>query len=362
MGQGRVQVVVGGQWGSESKGAIAAYLASYEGRGWTDSKEVMAVRVAGPNAGHTAIDDEGRRWALRQIPAIAVRNLDAKLVIAAGSEIDEEVLHDEVERLDRAGFDVSGRLVVDYNATVVEDHHKKLEGVIDHGTTGKGIGAARAARCMREATLYGQARENNGALVDGSNTERIIREWLQNGRRVIIEGTQGYGLGSHAGEYPFVTSSDCRAIDFLAMAGVTPWAPWVDRVEPWVVLRTYPIRIAGNSGPMHAELTWEELSRRTNGHITPEITTVTRKIRRVGEWDPLLARRAVIANGGLHVNVALGFLDYVFPELAGASDKHQLRNNHWTWLNLLEEQIGAPIMLVGTGPASTIDLRPYDAR
>ena len=79
---GTLKVVVGGQFGSEAKGAVGAYLAA-DGR-------TATVRVAGPNAGHTAYDADGREWKLRQIPAAAVTT-DTPIFIGAGSEIDYPV-------------------------------------------------------------------------------------------------------------------------------------------------------------------------------------------------------------------------------------------------------------------------------
>ena len=58
-----------------------------------------------------------------------------------------------------------------------------------------------------------------------------------------------------------------------------------------LVARTYPIRVAGNSGPLKNELTWEEISRRVGKQVM-ERTTVTNKIRRVGEWDEELLDNA----------------------------------------------------------------------
>jgi len=136
---------------------------------------------------------------------------------------------------------------------------------------------------------------------------------LQIGGTVIIEGTQGYGLGSHAGYYPHCTSSDCRAIDFLAMAGIPPWSMFARNLEIVIVYRVHPIRIAGNSGPLKGETTWEKLG------IPDEFTTVTKKVRRVGAWDADLAHRAFLANGGnsMAVRTALMFTDYQWPEMRG---------------------------------------------
>lgn len=351
MRQGKVTVVVGGQFGSEGKGHMTAQFCR-EG-------PVAAVRVAGPNAGHSVIDPrDGHRWALRCIPVAAVVNPEARLIIAAGSEIDPEVLFDEVDRLEASGISVRRRLFIDGQATVIHPQHRVDEkGLTDRiGSTGKGIGAARAERIMRRGQLWESFADNHrGDLLRvPTDTAQMLASWLGTGRDVVIEGTQGYGLGLHAGYYPYCTSSDCRAVDFLAMAGITPWAPWVKKVETVVVLRTFPIRVAGDSGPLADETDWETLHAESQGHIMPELTTVTQKVRRVGRWDAELAARAIDHNGGRRARVALTMFDYWFPELFGVTDASQFEKPHWDALVQLSREIGADICWVGTGPSTMV--------
>lgn len=357
MRQGKVTVVVGGQFGSEAKGHVAARLCA--------GREVAAVRVAGPNAGHTVIDPrDGHRWALRCVPVAAVVSPDAKLIIAAGSEIDQEVLLDEVARLEGSSIPVRHRLFIDGQATLLEDRHRGTEaqaGLTRRiGSTGKGIGAARADRIMREARLWDHLADVMPAPWNvPTDTAQMLAAWLGTGRDVVIEGTQGFGLGLHAGYYPYCTSSDCRAIDFLAMSGITPWAPWVGEVETIVVLRTYPIRVAGDSGPLRGETTWEQLGQETQGHIRPEFTTVTQKMRRVGRWDPELAAQAVGHNGGRRAKVALMFFDYWYPELAGITDPSLLKDEHLDAVRRVQRECGAGVALLGTGPSTIIDVESW---
>ena len=351
----KLEVIVGGMYGSCAKGNVAGFLS--RGR-----DQLAAVRVAGPNAGHSVYDVFGRCWKLQQVPVAAVTNKQASLFIAAGSEIDMEILQREVTQLDDAGFAVSSRLFVDSEATIVEKHHGETEygDGVSHGEggltksigpTGKGVGAARAARCMRTAKLFRDAAPPH----QPSDTAKMLREFSALGD-VMIEGTQGYALGTHSGAYPWCTSSDCRAIDFCSMVGISPWT--FSEVEVWVVLRTYPIRVAGNSGPMRNELTWDELSRRTNGYIQPERTTVTNKVRRVGDWDPILAREAIEANGGSdNVKVALMFFDYWMPGLAGKEKQDDLTDEHWRKVLDVENELGVDVSLLGTSPSTIIDLR-----
>lgn len=343
---GKLQVIVGGQFGSEGKGAITAHLAR------TEERDLVAARVAGPNAGHTAYDDDGVKYALRSLPVASICRPDAKLIISAGSEVEWAVLQSELELT--AKHKSAERLTLDPQATVIDKRHQDAEDVLTAGSTKKGIGAARADRLMRMADLTGYHGHEHG--FETQSTSPIMEDAMMGGDCVQIEGTQGYGLGLHAGYYPHCTSSDARAIDFLSMAGLSPWSEFVAELEIWVVFRTYPIRIAGNSGPMYREISWETLGKRTGGHVKEEFTTVTQKRRRVGEWDQGLAMRALWANGtpSPSVRVALTFADYVNPSLADVNEKTSELLNE---VELYERYLNHEISLVGTGPNTVVDLR-----
>lgn len=355
---GKIVVVAGAQFGSEGKGAVAAQLSKPE-----VSRYLLAVRVAGPNAGHTVVGtcppgcepDETNHvvraglvnrfehlWKLRSVPVAAVVHPSADLIIAAGSEVDLSVLESEVTALDAAGYDVSGRLTVDQSATVLTPEHIKTEQASDLvkrlGSTAKGIGAARADRIWRTAGLFG----------GGNDTVPYMYDHLGSGATVLIEGTQGYGLGTHAGLYPQCTSSDCRAIDFLAMAGLSPWHSSVDGLQVWLAARVRPIRVAGNSGPLRGETTWDALG------LPEERTTVTNKVRRVGEWDADLVASAVMQNGGGNVSIGLTMVDTLIPELTGIDDPRNLDNGVSRKLidltGRVNEETGGEVHYIGTGP------------
>jgi adenylosuccinate synthase len=368
---GKLIVVAGAQYGSEAKGHVVDQITRPEVAG----DNVVVVRVAGPNAGHTVYgqcppkcqpDDShmsgdvwiGHPWRLRSVPVGAVSNPKADLVIAAGSEIDYGVLMSEVVALDLAGYRVSDRLMVDDQATMLTSKHIDMEvrdGIQKRlGSTAKGIGAARSDRIWRYAKTWGEHIDSDAFRPH--NTGDFMRQRLAQGATVVIEGTQGYGLGLHAGHYPQCTSSDCRAIDFLGMAGLSPWAREVTEFGVWLAARVRPIRVAGNSGPMKNETSWSEL------HLPEEFTTVTKKVRRVGEWDGDLVRRAVVANGGDPVvRVALTMADQIFDEIRnveGSFDdvnwEHEVAPPLPKVIGNLEAEIGAPIKMVTTSPVHAL--------
>jgi adenylosuccinate synthase len=361
-----LEVVVGGQYGSEAKGHVTQRLTE---RALTRECPVHVVRVAGPNAGHTGYDKDGQPWALRQVP-IGVVVPDDRIVlgIAAGSEIDPPVLLDELDRLRDAGVLGKKTVWVHASATVITERDKIEEKkLIDKiGSTGKGIGAARARRLMRKADTVGTSdklcadlSDRNVQVFDSHTRVANIISGVDS-THTIIEGTQGYGLGLHGPHYPKCTSSDCRAGDFMAMAGVHAWE--FDDVKVWVVARMYPIRVAGDSGPMKRETTWEELG------LDEEKTTVTKKVRRVGAPDWELVRQAVAANGGSPtVRVALTMVDQMFPPLKNLNwgtfpegedpefDEDRTKfdlayEDAMMYVLGIESRVGAKIGMITTGP------------
>lgn len=381
-------VVVGGQYGSEGKGAVAGRICADVG---SDGRPVANVRVGGPNAGHTVMGKcppscdgahpEARLrsstphpWRLRQVPVAAVTNVSAHLVIAAGSEVNPEVLENEVRDLHSAGYSVHDRLVIDRSATVLERDHvyeesdRQLSKQI--GSTAKGIGAARASRIWREATTWGQSSYVSDYQT--ADTAELLRGLLATtSTAVVIEGTQGYGLGLHTDNYPYTTSGDCRAVDFLGQVGISPWMAdsngWSLNPQVVVCLRPYPIRVAGNSGDLNEETTWSELG------LPVEYTTVTQKVRRVGHWDSVLAGDAIAANGGPRAGVvwvAMTMMDSVDPALAGKNGSQRGWDSHdypravdpyMKSMGMSRLHPTAHLGYVGTGPdTALVNERMYD--
>ncbi len=373
-----IDVIVGGQYGSEAKGHVTAQLVAAAVRDNATQPdldiEIWNVRVAGPNAGHTAYDRHDQKFAFRSLPVGAVVDESVKLYIAPGSEVDLEVLYGEIAQAESAGWPIRGRLYMSRQATLLEQKHKDTEAQADLvarvGSTGKGIGAARADRLMRtartvaEAFEYGPDKDGDSQPWQWAEPEDLYAhdDHAHNGNQhVFIEGTQGYGLSLRAsGHYPQVTSSDARAVDFLAMAGIDP-TRCNTRVTNWIVARVHPIRVAGNSGAMEGETSWDELG------LEPEKTTVTQKVRRVGAWDQDLLARAVQANGGHNAKVVITMLDQIFPELGELTDEdlepkageevmHPALEKALDWIgeHASPEQIGAHVAAITFSPTKML--------
>ena len=123
---------------------------------------------------------------------------------------------------------------------------------------------------------------------------------MNSNQDIIIEGTQGYGLSLlHSPLYPFSTSRDTTAAGFLSEVGLSPF----DVDDIYLVLRTFPIRVEGNSGPLKNEISWEELGQKI------ESTSVTKGTRRVAKIDYKLIKEAILVNRP--TRIILNHLDYV---------------------------------------------------
>ena len=300
-----VSIVIGGQFGSEGKGKTALEIVR------RSVEPVVAVRVGGPNSGHTAYDCLGTKHVLRQLPAACVdKNVD--VVLPAGSYIDVEVLLAEIDALDYP----RNRICISGFARIVRPEHREWEkaaGITRAiGSTGSGVGGAVMASVAREAgnfDLPSQAAWEDGRLTEfiAEDTSVYLRRHLQHRHRIIIEGTQGFGLSLLEGGYwPKATSRSTTAAGALAEAGLSP----IDVDDITMVIRSFPIRVAGDSGPLVGETTWAAIAHRTGRpDDLREYTTVTGKLRRVGRFDPELVRRALYVNRP--TRLVLNHLDYI---------------------------------------------------
>jgi adenylosuccinate synthase len=341
---GNCLAVVGGQYGSEGKGVIVAHLAS---------RFKVHVRVGGPNAGHS-MKYNAETFKMQSLPCGWV-NPEATLVLARGGLIHMPTLDREVKTVARMFPRIKERIIIDKFAGILSDWHHEEEGGVQGelhrriGSTGEGVGAARLARIRRDPSRFQRAFEvaeewGLGECLSPSALNNI-RNMLDRGDHVLLEGTQGSGLSLLHGPWPYVTSADTNAAQMAADVGLSPRL--VNRIM--LVVRTFPIRVAGNSGPLEGELSWDQMSRRL-GKSTEERTTVTKKIRRVGEWDDQLFIDAVRLN--VPTSIALTFADYLDPKVEGLRRFDSLTRPVREFVDRLEKISNVPVALVGTGGPS----------
>lgn len=333
-----VDVVVGGQFGSEGKGHICSYLApEYD----------VLVRVGGPNAGHKVFQDP-EPYTHRQLPS-GTRFSDAKLLIGPGAVVDVQTVLKEA-----ADCDVDeARLSIDPQAMVItradkEDEKQLVQAI---GSTGQGVGTAAARRILdRVNPEHTLVRD----IPELSRFCRPIADELEDAYarrlRILLEGTQGTGLSIYHGFYPYVTSRDTTVAGCLSEAGISPIR--VRRVV--MVCRSYVIRVKSprdsSSGPLKREISWKKISSRSGIPERElkgvELGSVSQKRRRVGEFDWSLLRKAASLNAP--TDVALTFADYIDKRNSEARRFEQLTAATIQLTEEIEKVAAAPVSLVST--------------
>ncbi|MDO9067586.1 MAG: adenylosuccinate synthetase [Deltaproteobacteria bacterium] len=319
-----VSIVVGGQYGSEGKGKVAHFFAR-------EMEASFAVRCGGPNSGHTVIDEQGNARIFQQLPTAAILP-DVKLAICSGSYIDLDILRREINET-KVGAD---RLFIDEDAVIITEELKSREaqsGLIGRiGSTGSGTGAAVAARINREESLL-FAKDIPELKSFIARVPEILRDSLDHQERIIIEGTQGFGLSPlHARHYPYTTSRDTTASAFLAETGLSP----LDVDDVVLTIRAFPIRVAGNSGPLVDEINWQTVTEE-GGHSQPieERTSVTKNIRRVAKFNSKIVKNGMAVN--LPTRIILNHMDYI------------LKSHRDTFVETIEKSINNLIDYIGLG-------------
>ncbi|MEM1927994.1 MAG: adenylosuccinate synthetase [Acidilobaceae archaeon] len=318
-------VVVGGFFGDEGKGKIAAYL------GLVDNPAI-AVRTGAVNAGHTVVF-EGRTWRLRVVPSSFI-NKKVVLAVAPGALIRLDVFLKEVEETG-----VRDRMFVDMNTGVIEEKHVELEkrdselaGAI--GSTLQGVGYAMSDRVLRRLRLAKDFPELSPYV---SDVPLLVNEALDRGELVLVEGTQGAFLSLYHGTYPYVTSRDTTASAVLSEVGVGP-----TRVTDVIlVFKSYVTRVGG--GPLEGELSPEDAEKL--GLV--EYGSVTGRRRRVALFNLKLAQRAVMLNSP--TQIAITKLDALFPDARCARRWESLPRGAREWVESIENALRTPVTLLGTG-------------
>lgn len=338
-----VSVVIGGQFGSEGKGKVALEIVR------RDPSVAAVVRVGGTNSGHTAVATNGETYVMRQLPAAAIDGTP-RVLLPAGTYIDLDILRRELSVLGRGPDSV----LISPMARIITDEHKRWEqsAALGHaiGSTQSGTGGAVMAMAAREASNFPLHSVHAEDISDLQpylcDTTEEMRRLLDAGKRIVIEGTQGFGLSLLQGGYwPKATSRDTSAAGFLAEAGLSP----LDVDDVTMVIRCHPIRVAGDSGPLKGETTWQRIASEAGLPLDhQEFTTVTRKVRRVGEFDPKIVRRAIQVNKPNRI--VLNHLDYVDARTHGCLLTAKARG----FIKKVEVEIDQQIDWFGTGPAAIL--------
>jgi adenylosuccinate synthase len=298
---------------------------------------VVARYSAGDNAGHTIINHLGK-FALHLVPA-GIFYPDKLCLIGNGVVVNPTVLLDEIKLLESRGVSTK-QLFVSDRAQVLMPYHLLLDELEERArgdaaldTTRRGVGPAfvdkvarrgirmadlvdpEALRARLEAVLphknallerlYGaepiDLEELHRSSVEYGcrlkpylrDTSEIVRDAIERGERVLLEGAQGALLDLDAGTYPYVTSSTPSSLAAGAAIGVGIGPTDIERVVG--VYKAYMTRV-GN-GPMPTELVDEtgDILRREGP--APEFGATTGRPRRCGWFDAVASRYSVRVNG-----------------------------------------------------------------
>jgi len=319
-------VIVCGFFGDTGKGKVISYLALKD-------KVVVTVRAGvGPNAGHTVLY-KGKEYKLRMLPSAFV-NEKCRLLIGPGVLINPEVLLREIELTQSAR-----RVGVDPQCAIIEARHieadKRGQLAEQIKTTGTGTGPCNAERALRTVKLARDLPELQKYLVD---VPLEVNQAIDDGRNVLIEGTQGTYLSLYHGTYPYCTSKDVTASAACSDVGVGP-----KKVnEVIIVFKAFTTRVG--AGPLQGEVSPEEAEKRG----WREIATVTGRPRRAAPFSYELAKRAVMLNSA--TQAAITKIDVLFPECKGARSYDALSRDAKKFIESVEKEIKVPVMLIGTGP------------
>lgn len=292
------------QFGSTGKGLIAGYIAKRD-------KPDVVMTAWSANAGHTFIDENGRKFVHCMLAnGIVSPNLQYVL-IGPGSQMNAFTLAEEIAQC-RDLLQGKSILIHQSAAIILPKHVEEEAGPMTKiGSTKKGCGAAMIAKIRRNPDDLNTAHALKEELMDiilgkldADNDKIDIRvvgneEYMSvvyGAQRILVEGAQGFSLGINNGFYPYVTSRECTPAQIAVDVNLP--LDFIDNVIG--TMRTYPIRVAnrfnekgeqiGWSGPSYPdqrELNWSELGKEA------ELTTVTKLPRRIFEFSEEQTRHAL---------------------------------------------------------------------
>ncbi len=336
MKKSNVSAVVGIQWGDEGKGRVVDYLA--------EDAELVIRFQGGDNAGHTVINDKGK-FGLHILPS-GIFNPETMNIVGAGTVVNFDRMHEEIENIRKsAGIEIDN-VFIDERAHIIMPYHMALDGAEEGkrsdkekiGTTKRGIGPCysdkaarmgiRAADIMdperleerlrlilpkknRDLEYYGLETvtleemlaicrkwkdEFGRHIID---TVPIVRDAVENGKKILLEGQLGIMRDNDWGIYPYTTSSNPTAAGGANGSAVPPSA--ITKVVG--VAKAYSTSVGG--GPYMTELFDADGDKlRDIGH---EYGVTTGRPRRCGWFDAVAADFACYMNGV--TDIALTKLD-----------------------------------------------------
>ena len=324
MNKGKVDVLLGLQWGDEGKGKVVDVL--------TPRYDVVARFQGVPNAGHT-LEFEGEKYVLRSIPSGIFQGGKVNIV-GNGVVLAPDLFMDEAKDLEKSGHDLKSRLHISKKAHLIMPTHRILDKALEAakgkskvGTTGKGIGPTYTDKVSRNGLRVGDIfdhfeekyaahKARHEKMLKALNytdyditevekhwmegieylrqfqivdSEHEVNNILKSGKSILAEGAQGTMLDVDFGSYPFVTSSNTICAGACIGLGVGP-----NKIgEVYGIMKAYCTRVG--AGPFPTELFDETGAKiRDLGH---EYGAVTGRERRCGWIDLVALKYSIMVNG-----------------------------------------------------------------
>lgn len=278
---GKLNMMLGGQLGSEGKGDLASYIGAM-------NHIDITISNASSNAGHTFYY-HGRKCVVKHLPVSGIINDRSTIYLCAGAIISVKTLLDEMDRYgvdpDRVSIHPRAAIITDDDVAHERDNSSSVAKI---ASTQSGVGAALVNKIKRSAKLAGSTPELASMV-----RELDIHQYLNEGCTVFMEVPQGFDLSLNGPFYPYCTSRDVTVSSAMNDANVHP--SYLGKVA--VCLRTFPIRVGnivvdgkeiGFSGPFYddsVETSWEAIG------VEAELTTVTKRVRRVATFSMKQYRR-----------------------------------------------------------------------
>ncbi len=325
MNTGKVDVLLGLQWGDEGKGKVVDVL--------TPRYDVVARFQGGPNAGHT-LEFEGEKYVLRSIPSGIFQGGKVN-IIGNGVVLAPDLFMGEAKELELSGHPLKQRLRISKKAHLIMPTHRFLDRAYEAakgknrvGTTGKGIGPTYTDKISRNGLRvgdilcdfdrkYAEHKERHMKMLaalgwtdfegfedteklwmegieymkefEFVDSEHVINHLLRDGKNILCEGAQGTMLDVDFGSYPFVTSSNTICAGACTGLGIGP-----NKVgNVYGIMKAYCTRVG--AGPFPTEL-FDETGKKIRdlGH---EYGAVTGRERRCGWIDLVQLRYSVMVDG-----------------------------------------------------------------
>lgn len=368
MKKAKFNVVTDGQWGSCGKGMVTTALA------FKHRPDILSTTNMS-NAGHTAVSQRGDKFVAKALPSAAILNrwqddYFPSVVVGPSAAFDLSQMLKEIQECG-----VENSTYIHPRAGVILDEHKQRENDNQTGTkhvasTMQGCGAFLADKVMRVKGLklandYGELKKYcepclRGCLPGQPPLSIALNDSIELGRTILHEGSQGFSLDiNHGSHYPECTSRGTTATQNIADMGIN-----LKNVgDIYLVIRPYPIRVGnvveegatvGYSGGCytdHQETDWNTVA--NNAGAPPEVmqgelTTVTKRLRRVFTFSPTQVHEAAVINSA--TKIALNFANYIDWSCYGKSDPDCLSTKITDFIKRVEDITGVKVGLVGTGP------------